>query len=310
DAPFPYEASFWAPFVLCGLFGIAWLVHVGQAIRFKSLFMWVILVAGTLEWLGYMWRYVALLAASSYLVVSQTFLIVTPALLVAQCYIVVERMMAFVGKEYGFTDHQEIAKIFLGADVVAIVMQVIGSSILTDARGDLSQAKVAKKILVAGLLLQIITFGIYSFFAAAFDFRSSRDPALRVYGTQMKGLRKLWITFYVSAVLITLRSIYRAVEFADIAPSPRGIYDPDKYLFTHEWPFYVFDAIPILISVVAFAIWHPGAYLPSRKGLRIDGTYQEQQGWSLLHWCGLRKPHQRGLGTGAPASSTTALQSV
>ncbi|KAG9048041.1 hypothetical protein FS837_000929 [Tulasnella sp. UAMH 9824] len=217
-----------------------------------------------------------------------TFLIVTPALLVAQSYIVVERMMTFVGKEYGFTDHNEITNIFLGADVVAIVMQIIGAAVLTEAREDLYQAKVAKKILVAGLLLQIITFGIYSFFAAAFDFRSSRDPALRAYGTQMKGLRKLWIVFYVSAVLITLRSIYRAVEFADIAPGPRGVYDPNKYLFTHEWPLYVFDAVLIFISTVVFAIFHPGAYLPQEKGLCIDGTYNEQKGWNLLRWCGLR----------------------
>ncbi|KAG8900736.1 hypothetical protein FRC01_010040, partial [Tulasnella sp. 417] len=203
-----------------------------------------------LEWLGYMFRIFALAGEGpemySFLVASQTFLIVTPALLVAQGYIVVERMMTFVGKEYGFTDHKEITRIFLGADVVAIVMQAIGSSVLTEARGDLYQAKVAKKILVAGLLLQIIPLGIYFCLALAFDFRSLRDPALRVYGTQMKGLRKLWIAFYVSAVLITLRSIYRAVEFAEIAPGPRGIYDPDKYLFTHEWPFYVFDAVPIL----------------------------------------------------------------
>ncbi|KAG8902568.1 hypothetical protein FRC01_009540 [Tulasnella sp. 417] len=246
----------------------------------------------------------------SFLVVSQTFLIVTPALLVAQGYIVVERMMSFVGKEYGFTDHNEITRIFLGADVVAILMQAIGSSLLTEARGDLYQAKVAKKILVAGLLLQIIPLGIYFCLAAAFDFRSSRDPALRVYGTQMKGLRKLWIVFYVSAVLITLRTIYRAVEFAEIAPGPRGIYDPDTYLFTHEWPLYVFDAVPIWISIVAFSIWHPGAYLPNRNGLRIDGTYHEPQGWSLLRWYGIRKRGQRGVVTGTPASSTMALQGV
>ncbi|KAG8910299.1 hypothetical protein FRC01_006408, partial [Tulasnella sp. 417] len=203
-----------------------------------------------LEWLGYMFRIFAIAAEGpgmlSFLVTSQTFLIVTPALLVAQGYIVVERMMTFVGKEYGFTDHNEITRIFLGADVVAILMQAIGSSVLTEARGDLYQAKVAKKILVAGLLLQIIPLGIYFCLAVAFDLRSSRDPALRGYGTQMKGLRKLWIVFYISAVLITLRSIYRAVEFAEIAPGPRGVYDPDKYLFTHEWPLYVFDAVPIL----------------------------------------------------------------
>ncbi|KAG8892446.1 hypothetical protein FRC00_012053, partial [Tulasnella sp. 408] len=94
--------------------------------------MGVIIVSCTLECLGYIFRIltIGMDEMSPFLIVSQTFLIVTPALLVAQSYIVVERMITFVGKEYGFTDHNEIANIFLGADVVAIVMQIIGAAVL------------------------------------------------------------------------------------------------------------------------------------------------------------------------------------
>lgn len=71
--------------------------------------------------------------------------------------------------------------------------------------------KVAQKVLLTGLALQVITFGIFFFVAVAFDIRSSRAPALRPFREQMQGMRKLWTAFYVSCALITARSIYRTV---------------------------------------------------------------------------------------------------
>lgn len=44
-----------------------------------------------------------------------------------------------------------------------------------------------------------------------------------------------------------------------------------KYLQSHEWCFWTFDAAPILLVLVVFAIWHPGRYLPrTYTGLALD----------------------------------------
>lgn len=128
--------------------------------------------------------------------------------------------------------------------------------------------KLAQKVLLFGLALQVITFGIFAFVAIAFDVRSARSPALRVFKEEMKSMRKLWLAFYVSSVLITARSIYRTVgafvaktaplvsahllttplpaEFADIKFTP-GADDAQGYTYTHEWPLYAFDSIPVLV---------------------------------------------------------------
>ncbi|KAG9048038.1 hypothetical protein FS837_000926 [Tulasnella sp. UAMH 9824] len=148
---------------------------------------------------------------SSYLPACQALLVGTPALLVAQSYIIIERMMDFIGKEYGPVRHNEITKVFFGLDMIAMALQVVGVSMLEDAVGKPHQAEVGKRILVAGLLLQAITFGIYIAWVIAFDFLLSRDLALRQYETQLRSLRMLWIAFYVGAVLITIRTIYRIV---------------------------------------------------------------------------------------------------
>lgn len=69
----------------------------------------------------------------------------------------------------------------------------------------------AKKVLLIGLAMQVITFGIFMFVAIAYDVRTSRAGALVHYDVEMKRLRPLWTVFYVVSVLITLRSIYRTI---------------------------------------------------------------------------------------------------
>jgi hypothetical protein len=53
-----------------------------------------------------------------------------------------------------------------------------------------------------------------------------------------------------------VRSIYRLVEFA------LGI---EGYPFANEWPFYVFEAVPMLFAISIFCLWFPPAYVPSNK---------------------------------------------
>ncbi|KIO33996.1 hypothetical protein M407DRAFT_64848 [Tulasnella calospora MUT 4182] len=287
---FPYDPTLWAAYLFAVLYGIALLWQLGQAIRYKTGYMWVMLVACSLEVLGFGLSIIAIKQMTTLwpIVVSQTGLIVAPAFIAAQDYMIIGRVMSFVGKEYGYINHTKITKIFVGADIFAILTQAGGGSMLAGANGDLNQMKVAQKVLLTGLALQVITFGIFFFVATAFDVRSYRSPALHPFKEQMKGMRKLWTAFYISCALITARSIYRTVEFAEIKFTP-GNDNADGYLLNHEWPMYVFDSIPILISIIFFSIWHPGAYLPSKKGLRIDGTYEEQFGRRKFLCCGPRK---------------------
>lgn len=44
-----------------------------------------------------------------------------------------------------------------------------------------------------------------------------------------------------------------------------------KYLQSHEWCFWTFDAAPIAVVCFVFAIWHPGRYLPrTYTGFALD----------------------------------------
>ncbi len=50
------------------------------------------------------------------------------------------------------------------------------------------------------------------------------------------------------------RALYRIFEFT--------INNGDNYFATHEWTAYVFDAVPMVLFVVLFSLYHPSKYLP------------------------------------------------
>lgn len=48
-------------------------------------------------------------------------------------YMIIGRVMSYVGKEYGYINHTKITKIFVGADVFAILTQGAGGGMLVRA---------------------------------------------------------------------------------------------------------------------------------------------------------------------------------
>lgn len=57
------------------------------------------------------------------MVASEILLIVAPTVLVAQDYIIVRRIIDFLGKKYGHAYHNVIPKVFLGALMIVVALQ-------------------------------------------------------------------------------------------------------------------------------------------------------------------------------------------
>jgi hypothetical protein len=119
-------------------------------------------------------------------------------------------------------------------------------------------------ILILGLVMQMLCFLTFSVISMRYFYISSHRWSAHDLG-DMKLWRKLSYTINMSSVLIALRAVYRTMEI----PHDRnyGL----RYLQSHEWCFWIFDAFPILAVLVVFAVWHPGRYLPrSYTGLALD----------------------------------------
>ncbi|KAB8272989.1 hypothetical protein BDV30DRAFT_249175 [Aspergillus minisclerotigenes] len=56
-----------------------------------------------------------------------------------------------------------------------------------------------------------------------------------------------------------VRLIYRVIEFC------MGM---DTYTWTHEWPLYVLEAVPMLIAMMVLGWYHPARWLPAGFGAR------------------------------------------
>jgi hypothetical protein len=54
----------------------------------------------------------------------------------------------------------------------------------------------------------------------------------------------------------------------------------EGYAFRHEWMFWVFEALPMLIAIVIFCVHHPSAYLGSDGGKRLFSRKDEEGGGS------------------------------
>ncbi|CUA72432.1 mitochondrial intermediate peptidase [Rhizoctonia solani] len=270
DGNYNYDASIPAAALFAALFGLSFGLHLLQAIRGKCRYLIPLLIATLMETLGYAFRILAIKKSDQLwpLIPSETLIITAPAFLAANNYMIFGRIMAYVGSEYGLVGHEFITKVFVAADVVAILTQASGGSMLSS--DNFSSVKIGRTILIVGLAFQVVSFGIFMFIALAFDLKTRRS-----LGGKMNPIRPLIWTFYISAVLIIVRSIFRTIEFSTIS------FESDEqqgYIITHEWMFYIFDSLLILLSKIATVVFnwdHPADYIPSKKGLRMDGTTYE-----------------------------------
>ncbi|KAG8815583.1 hypothetical protein FRC19_000937 [Serendipita sp. 401] len=211
--------------------------------------------------------------SSGIFIVSQTCIVAAPSFSAAQDYMIIGRMMSYVGPESTFISHSIVTKLFVFIDIVCVLTQSTGIAMLTMGSGGPDSMSTGRGILIFGLFLQIASFVIFLFIAILFDRKSL---SLHRNKIELKRLRPLFTAFYISAVLIIGRCVYRAIEFTmmDFA------HLDDDYLFTHEWPIYALDGFSILIATVVFNICNPAWYLPRKKGLRMDGS---QEG-TRKHW--------------------------
>lgn len=111
-----------------------------------------------------------------------------------------------------------------------------------------SSVNSGQKIVVTGLFIQIIFFGLFIVTAFTFHLRMRKVPTGRVTAEVLPWQKHLF-ALYISSAFIMVRSIMRVIEFVQ---GNKG------YVFSHEWFLYVFDAL-LMLGVMSLFCWvHPG----------------------------------------------------
>lgn len=118
-----------------------------------------------------------------------------------------------------------------------------------------------KNLILLGLYLQLVFFGLFLVTGGIFHVRMARSPTLV---SLQNNWAKYMYTLYAAGALVLVRSVFRVIEFKEDNSGP---------ITTHEFYLYIFDAVLMLGVLVLFNLIHPGQIIGRRitsNGIRLD----------------------------------------
>ncbi|KAG8427710.1 hypothetical protein J3459_006429 [Metarhizium acridum] len=181
-------------------------------------------------------------------------ILVAPALFAASIYMTLGRLMRSVhGERHSIIPIRWLTKAFVLGDVLSFMVQSSGGGMMA---GENFDPKTGQNIILGGLFVQIIMFGLFAMTAVIFHVRMRRWPSAASMDAS-SGWVRIMMMLYATSALILVRSVFRVVEY---------IMGKEGYLLKHEWTLYVFDAALMFGTMAVYGVVYPGHL--SRKELR------------------------------------------
>ncbi len=118
-------------------------------------------------------------------------------------------------------------------------------------------ADIGQAVIVTGLSIQVIVFGLFVAVAGVFHHRLVRQPTDRVKNDPALPWKRHIYVLYGTSIIIWVRSVFRLIEFAQ---------GNGGYLLSMEVWLYVFDAVLMFVVMVWLATVHPSEVYALLKG--------------------------------------------
>lgn len=243
--------------------------HMG---KFRTWYWIPFVLGGVFQVLGYIFR-----AASSKdrealgpFIGQSLLLLLAPALYAASIYMVLGRIIQVLpnGQRYSPIRHNWMTKIFVTGDVLSFLMQGAGGGILGTADGDPDKYKLGENLIVGGLFIQLIFFGIFMIVSVIFWYRYHKHEVVdkHVVDSTPGGLwRRLLKVLFAASGLILVRCIFRVIEYLG---------GHQGYLLQKEVFIYIFDALLMFLTMVLFNWCFPGNVVRKpKRGESVEEGY-------------------------------------
>jgi len=287
-----------APAIIAtALYGIVTLLLIARMVQRRNWWMTALILGGIMEALGFGARAKCVVDLSnvSLYKMELSCTILAPIFTAAQEYIILGRLMEYVGRRHSLFKPHLVSWVFIVSDAISFLIQVAGAAVLL-ARPNIKAGATAAEIdnatkllnagdnvLLGGLAVNLASFVIFMMQIIWFDLRTRKEP--HNFG---QWRRLLWVV-YISTGFVLIRQIYRVIEFS------QGWFG---YLPNHEVYFYCFDSLPILLATAMYVWWWPTKYIPGDKRVRLgDG------GTEFLE---LSEKEKKKLGEGQGSGDTVA----
>ncbi|PGH18059.1 hypothetical protein AJ79_00686 [Helicocarpus griseus UAMH5409] len=256
-----YCPSVEAAILFTALFGLTSLVHMFQWYTFRKKFSWVIVMSCLWETAGFAFRIVSAqrIRGLWHFIPQQLFIILAPVWLNAFVYMVMGRMIYFFipEKKIFGVSAKRITLVFVLLDILSMLVQAASSSLMTS--DDARVADIGLKVYMGGIGLQELFILIFLILAARFQHKMTRLEQTLLQPTSsthnhynLLPWRRLLYALYAGLILITIRIIFRMVEYSS---------GHDTGLATSEAAFYCLEALPMIVGLGLFNFVHPGMVL-------------------------------------------------
>lgn len=236
--------------------------HTLLLVRRRTWFCIPFVIGGLFEIIGYIARALAHGNTSSVSIYSaqSLMLLLAPILFAASVYMILGRIIRLVhGDGYSMIRPNWLTKIFVGGDVFCFMLQGAGGGLLAVAKTK-DEVDRGNNVILGGLILQILIFLFFLTVAFVFQLRMHRQPthaALDGPLGENAGVsngrfgrltwKKLMLGLYVTSILITVRNLFRVIEYG---------MGWGSYLLSTEWPLYMFDALLMSLVLVICIMWY------------------------------------------------------
>lgn len=201
-----------------------------------------------------------------YLIASTVLIMSGPPVYALINYFILSRVLFYI--PYLAPLHPgRVATTFVGLDAVCEILIGQGAWRMVDSTRTAKQRQLGANLVTASLSLQVVLFGSFGLLAALFQRRAQRA------GVLSRDLRIVLIVLYVSASIVTIRCIYRLVEYT---------VGWDSTIYKNEVFFWIFEAVIMLLNSCLLNLFHPGKRLPRSNSVFLDRdgvTERRGPGW-------------------------------
>lgn len=163
---------------------------------------------------------------------------------------------------------------FIALGIVIEAITANGAVQLAKANSTSSQQDVGKALLKAALILQLALMAAFVALASRFHFNCKRA------GVMNHKVKRCLVVLYISCTLITIRTIYRTVEYFSAA-SLNNYTDIQHIspVLKQEWFFWFFETVFMYSNTTLLNVFHPMQKLPrSNKIYLADDGVTEIEG--------------------------------
>ncbi|KFX93044.1 hypothetical protein V490_05026 [Pseudogymnoascus sp. VKM F-3557] len=265
-----------APIVFTILFTISGVLHFYQSSHHKSWrITWIYSYSSLLFIAGYALRIVGAFHYDNIdiFIASLVLLYAAPPLYELGNYLVLSRCLYYIPHLSPLHPTRTLT-FFLGLSVLVEVLTANGAAQSITGKTEAKQ-DIGKNLLKAALVLQLGVMAILLGVSGTFHRRAAKAGIL-TKNSGSADIKNVLITLYCSCGLITIRTIYRTVEyfFAAALHPPYTNTEDISPLIRYEWFFWVFEGMLMVVNSYMLNWRHPGKYLPKRNNifLRPDGT--------------------------------------